>query len=92
MLSSMIKSCRARREVAPPSSTALSCHFVQALGNITVEHVRKVLDGTRAQGGWGARAGKADKQRIGAKSSPRGAWANRLKGKPHGKVLDDLMA
>eukprot|EP01043_Picozoa_sp_COSAG02_P085272 COSAG02_NODE_22949_length_734_cov_1.784252_1_plen_161_part_10 len=42
MLSSMIKSCRARREVAPPSSTAFPYHFVQALGNITRQHFRQL--------------------------------------------------
>jgi hypothetical protein len=38
----MIKSCRARREGAPPSSTAFPYLFVQALGNITRQHFRQL--------------------------------------------------
>eukprot|EP01043_Picozoa_sp_COSAG02_P006293 COSAG02_NODE_178_length_31091_cov_59.242482_9_plen_152_part_00 len=38
----MIKSCRARREGAPPSSIAFPYLFVQALGNITRQHFRQL--------------------------------------------------
>eukprot|EP01043_Picozoa_sp_COSAG02_P049675 COSAG02_NODE_5014_length_4723_cov_17.363322_3_plen_58_part_00 len=38
----MMKSCRARRDPAPPSSIAFPYLFVQALGNITRQHFRQL--------------------------------------------------